>query len=365
MSLSLRNDPAPTPATDARPLVDAIIAQPLHRQPSDIHIEPTAAGYDVRLRVDGLLQSCQQCDSIIGRSLVMRLMVLGQLLTYRLDIPQEGRIAHPQLDGPPLDLRLAIMPTAQGLRAALRMPAELIQPRTLEDLGLPVTVLDGLRRFASSDAGMLIVTGPAGSGKTTTIYALLNHISTHAKGLSIITLEDPVERHVGGITQIEVSPHGELTYERALRSILRQDPQVLMLGEIRDAATASLAVQAALSGHRLICTLHAGTIGGALARLCEMGIEPYQITSALYGIVAQRLLRRRHGDTGYRGRIPVAELASLDAPIRAAILQRADADTLQNLFRNQPGYVSMTAVAQDLIQKTITDEAEVRRVLGG
>src|SRR5207249_6151874 len=134
--------------------------------------------------------------------------------------------------------------------------------------------------FAASDAGMLIVTGPAGSGKTTTLYALLQQIVERTPGVSVIALEDPVERDLPGVTQIEVSNFGELTYERALRSILRQDPQVLMLGEIRDSATASLAMQAALSGHRLISTLHASTPAGAIARLLEMGVEPYQLTSA-------------------------------------------------------------------------------------
>src|SRR5207237_8508969 len=138
--------------------------------------------------------------------------------------------------------------------------------------------------------------------KTTTIYALLGHIAHTSPGLSIVALEDPVERDLSGVTQIEVSPFGQLTYERALRSILRQDPQVLMLGEIRDAATATLALQAALSGHRLICTLHAATPGGAIARLLDMGLEPYQITSALFGVVAQRLLRRRDKE-GYGGRV--------------------------------------------------------------
>jgi general secretion pathway protein E len=352
------------PSVDARPFVDSIIGEALRRHASDIHVEPTGAGYDVRLRIDGLLQTHSQVESAVGRGIVMRLMVLAQLLTYRLDIPQEGRIAHVRGDGPPLDLRLAIMPTAIGLRAAVRMPAELMQPRTLEELGLPAGVMLGLQRFAAGDAGMLIVTGPAGSGKTTTIYAVLDHIARQSPGLSIITLEDPVERHVGGITQIEVSPHGELTYERALRSILRQDPQVLMLGEIRDAATASLAVQAALSGHRLICTLHAGTVGGAIARLFEMGIEPYQITSSLYGVVAQRLLRRRAAAGGYCGRVPVAELACIDVGLRGAILQRTDAESLQNLLGKQPGYVSMRAIAADMVKESLTDEAEVRRVLG-
>ncbi len=195
------------------------------------------------------------------------------------------------------------MPTALGLRAAVRLPAELLQPRALEQLNLPARVLEGLKRFARSDAGMLLLTGPAGSGKTTTIYALLSYIAAVQPGLAIIALEDPVERTLEGVTQIEVAPHGQLTYERALKSILRQDPQVLMLGEIRDAPTASLALQAALAGHRLISTMHAGSVGGAIARLYEMGCAGYQITSALYGVVAQRLLRRWSAEPpGYDGR---------------------------------------------------------------
>ncbi|MEI8197889.1 MAG: ATPase, T2SS/T4P/T4SS family, partial [Phycisphaerae bacterium] len=303
-----------------------------------------------------------------------RLMVLGQLLTYRTDIPQEGRVSLPRTDVStnastklaPLDLRLAIMPTTHGLRAALRLPADLLQPQRLEELGLPEPVLAGLRHFAAADSGLLILTGPAGSGKTTTIYALLSYIARQSSGLSIISLEDPVERHLPGVTQIEVTPHGELTYERALRSILRQDPQVLMLGEIRDAATASLAIQAALSGHRLICTLHASAAAGAVARLCEMGIEPYQITSAVWAVIAQRLLRRKTegGGAGYWGRVPAAEIAYLDAAAREAILRRADAAELQALTARQSTYVSMRQVGADLAARGLTDAAEVLRVFG-
>ncbi len=143
---------------------------------------------------------------------------------------------------------------------------------------------------------MLLLTGPAGSGKTTTIYALLEHLVAHSPGLSIMSLEDPVERDIPGVTQIEVSPFGQLTYERVLRSLLRQDPQVLVLGEIRDAITAGLAAQAALSGHRLISTMHAGSPGGAIVRLLEMGLEPYQIASGLFGVVAIRLVRAATGN---------------------------------------------------------------------
>jgi general secretion pathway protein E len=257
-----------------------------------------------------------------------------------------------------------VMPTTHGLRAAVRMPAELIQPTTLEELHLPANVTDGLKRFASAESGMLLFTGPAGSGKTTSIYALLQHIAQNFAGLSMVALEDPVERDLPGVTQIEVSPFGQLTYERALRSILRQDPQVLMLGEIRDADTATLALQAALSGHRLISTFHASSAAGAIARLIEMGAAPYQITSALYGVVSQRLLRRR-GPDGYRGRVPVAEFVELDEPTRAAILRRDDAKTLDGLFQKQKSFVSLRQAALTLIESNVTDTPELSRVLGG
>jgi type II secretory ATPase GspE/PulE/Tfp pilus assembly ATPase PilB-like protein len=345
--------------------VTELLGQAISLQASDIHIEPTAQGYEAKYRVDGLLQLAGEYDVETGRAMVGRLMVLAQLLTYRLDVPQEGRLSYSLEDRslPPIDLRLAIMPTTHGLRAAIRMPAELIAPSGLDELRLSGPVLDGLKRFARIDSGMLILTGPAGSGKTTTIYALLRHIASACPGLSIVALEDPVERDIPGVTQIEVKPFGELTYERAMRSILRQDPQVLMLGEIRDAATASLALQAALSGHRLICTLHASDPAGAISRLVEMGMEPYQITSALYAVVAQRLLRRRT-ESGYRGRIPVAEFVSGDEALRRAILARADADALRQIYLKQAGYAPMRQVADEYAASGVTDAAEVDRALG-
>jgi type II secretory ATPase GspE/PulE/Tfp pilus assembly ATPase PilB-like protein len=362
--------PDRTAQPDAPQLVETILQRAVSARASDVHFEPTADGYEVRFRVDGLLESVDRYDAPVGRTLVTRLMVLAQLLTYRLDIPQEGRAGVTVAGSDsPIDLRIAIMPTKHGLRAAVRLPTDHEQPQSLDRLGLPPAVLDGLRRFASGDTsgsggGMLLVTGPAGSGKTTTLYALLRHIAETSRGLSIVSLEDPVERNLPGVTQIEVSPFGELTYERALRSILRQDPQVLMLGEIRDAATASLAIQAALSGHRLLSTLHAGTPGGAIARLLEMGVEPYQITSAVFALVAQRLLRRKAADGGYRGRIPIAELALMEGSLRKAILDRADVDRLQHAAAEQPGYQPLRAAAQNAIAQGLTDEPEVRRVLG-
>ncbi len=361
--------PPTSPPADARPLVDAVLAEALRRGASDVHAEPTADGYELRLRVDGLLEPATRLDAAAGRGVVARLMVMAGLLTYRLDVPQEGRATLPAdaAGGPPLDLRVATMPTTHGPRAAVRLPAGGGRPLALADLGLPPAAADGLRSFAASDSGLLVVTGPAGSGKTTTLYALLTHIAATTPGLSLVALEDPVERDLPGVTQVEVSPFGQLTYERALRSILRQDPQVLMLGEIRDAATATLAVQASLSGHRLACTFHAATAGGAVARLVEMGVEPYQVTSAVHGILNQRLVRRTttpSGGGGYRGRAAVASFARLGPTARAAVLRRDDAAAVDALLAEQPGHVGLRTAADALVAQGVTDATEVRRVLG-
>lgn len=352
----------PGQTIDAKTYVANLLQQAVTRGASDIHLEPAAQGYDVRLRIDGLLTTVETLSPTVGRAAVSRLMVIAQLLTYRQDLPQEGRLPIEMADSQTGPGRLSIMPTRHGLRAAVRLSTDARQ-LTLDQLGLPEHVVSLVHQFTQSDAGMMLVTGPAGSGKTTTLHAVLRYITEHQPGLSVVALEDPVERDLPGVTQIEVTPFGELTYERALRSMLRQDPQVLMLGEIRDAATASLAVQAALSGHRLLSTLHAGSPGSAVARLLEMGIEPYQITSALQLIVTQRLIRRATPD-GYAGRCPIAEAATLTTPLRQAILQRADAQTLQATIESQPGHVTLAQSAQQLMASRVTTLEELQRVLG-
>jgi len=345
--------------------VRELIEQAIRRGASDIHLEPAASGHELRLRVDGLLRVERAVEPALGRAMVTSLMVMAELLTYRQDVPQEGHIqfATEAIDAP-LDLRLAIMPTTHGLRAAIRLPAISRAPRTLDDLQLPGHVVDQLHRFARVPMGLLLVVGPAGSGKTTKIYALLRHLMQTQPGQSVISMEDPVEADLPGVTQIQVTPFGELSYQRTLRSVLRQDPQVLMIGEIRDAATASIVVEAALTGHRVISTMHAGSPAATVARLIEMNIEPYQIASALFGVLSQRLLRRSAGDGEYAGRFPVAELARVDATWRRLILERADSDRLALALGEQRDYQPLAASARHAVAEGRTDEAEVARVLG-
>ncbi len=347
-------------AADIRPQVDVLVARAVERRASDIHFDPQSDGFAVRFRVDGLLQLIEQLPLLTGQAVVNRLMVMAQLLTYRRDIPQEGRIRimNPQ----PLDLRLSVIPTLHGLRAVLRMPADFIAPHGLDDLNLPQESYQFLRQFCNSDSGMLVIIGPAGSGKTTTVYALLQHLSETRLGESIVSLEDPIERAIAGVTQIEISPFGELNYQTALKSILRQDPQILAIGEIRDSATASLAITAALTGHRLLCTLHAGSPMGAIRRLLEMGVERYQLSHSIFGFLNQRLVRRKTA-AGYFGRLPVSGFLRFQGENAEMILDgRVD---------REKGAPAATAECEDLwaagealVAAGDTDEVELRRVLG-
>lgn len=345
---------------DAPGELDAIFRFAASSAASDVHIEPGSAGIcEVRYRTDGVLATLATHPAEAGQMLVARAMVLAKLLTYRTDVPQEGRATW---DG--RDLRVSVIPTAKGLRCAIRFPSGGSAALGLGGLGLPQAVQDQLRRYVAARSGMLVVTGPAGSGKTTLAYALLEAIRQADPGLSIVTLEDPVERLLTGVTQIEVTPFGQLTYERSLRSMLRQDPQVLLLGEVRDPPTAQLAAQAAMAGHRLICTLHADDPAAAIRRLLDMGVEPYQLTSSLFGAVALRLVRLRRPDGAYRGRTALAEMVTADAPLRAALLQGADADALRQAYSSGGRHVTLRRAATDLVAGGTTDRAEVRRVLG-
>ncbi|MEM7576289.1 MAG: ATPase, T2SS/T4P/T4SS family [Planctomycetota bacterium] len=351
-------------AMDAPAGVGWLVREAVRREASDIHLEPTGAGMVVRLRIDGVLEHLDMVSASGGRGLVNRWMVVAGLLSYRLDVPQEGR---GEVEG--TEVRVSVMPTNHGLRAVVRLPAMgLSSEMNIAGLGLPGAVRNGLERFvtggcSASGGGMLVLCGPAGSGKTTATYAVLRELSG-VGGLSVVSLEDPIERDVLGVTQVEVRPFGELTYERALRSLLRQDPQVLALGEVRDAATATVAAEAALTGHRLVTTLHAGSAAGALMRLLEMGVPGYQLAAAVSGVAALRLVRKCDGQGGYAGRVAVGSFAAMDAGLRAALVDGVRGDGLEAVLEKQAGYETLEASVTRLVRDGVTDAAEVRRALG-
>ncbi|MBN1554417.1 MAG: type II/IV secretion system protein [Phycisphaerae bacterium] len=368
-------------AFDVVRLVDDLLARATDCGASDIHFEPTADEMQIRFRLDGVLNTVETLPSLLRENVVSRLKVLGGLLTYRNDIPQEGRLAS-NGDGTVVDRRLAVFPTIHGQRAVVRLFYDDPALADLNELGFRDKVLANLKQLIESNGGVILLTGPAGSGKSTTLAAILRHITRVTPGKSIVTLEDPVERHIRGVTQVQITPQGTMTFPTALRSLLRQDPEVLMIGEIRDAETARIAVEAGLTGHLLLSTLHSGTPSGALLRLLEMGVEPYQVTSSVLAVVNQRLLRKlcehcRRKDsatgqwqaagcekcfgTGYHGRALVAEMLLMQPSLREAILAKSDANTLKRMLEEQ-GHTPIAVEGCRLVEQGITTQAELDRV---
>ena len=364
---------------DVVALVDDVLTRATRVGASDVHFEPTSGDMLIRFRLDGVLNTVLKLPGPLAQKAVSRLKVLGGLVTYRNDIPQEGGMHDEARPG--LDRRVSIFPTIYGQRAVVRLFQDDPRLDDLDSLGFSNQTIATLKAMVNSAGGMLLVTGPAGSGKSTTLAAILRHILKTSPGKSIVALEDPVERHIEGVTQVRVNPQGAMTFPVALRSLLRQDPQVLMLGEIRDAQTAAIAVEAALTGHFLMSTLHSGTPSAALLRLLEMGIEPYQVTSSVLGIVNQRLLRRlcancKKNDnsgawlpvgcpkcfsTGYHGRILVAEMLSMTPGLRQAVLAKADVENIGKVLEAE-GHRPLALEAQRLLAAGITSQAELNRI---
>ena len=372
-------------AHDVVSLVDELLKRAVKSGASDVHFEPTGAELLVKYRLDGVLNTVEELPKSLSDKVIARLKVLGGLLTYRNDIPQEGRIEiSKNKDERIMDQRLAVFPTIHGQRAVVRLFYSNIELMDLGQLGFSKDIHTTLKNIAAKNQGVLLLTGPAGSGKSTTLAANLRYILKSFPGKSVVTLEDPVEILIEGATQVQITPHGQMTFPTALRSLLRQDPQVLMIGEIRDAETAKITIEAGLTGHLLMSTMHSGTPAGAFLRLLEMGIEPYQVTSSVSAVLNQRLVRKLCNkckrkiektdlfeavgcsdcfNSGYKGRVLIAEMVQLDSQLRKAILAKADLEELEALLMCK-GHTSMLADGERLVSDGITTQEELNKVCG-
>ena len=353
-------------------LVGSILQQAVGDGASDIHIEPRARELTVRMRVDGVLREVMSIPPKLQSGVIARLKIVGNLDIAERRVPQDGRFSV-RLGGQRIDLRVASLPTVFGEKVVLRLLDTSNAQVELPELGFPPKVYERYEEIFRRPYGAILVTGPTGSGKSTTLYATLNELNSPEK--NIITVEDPVEYRMRGINQMQTNPRAGLTFASALRSILRADPDIVMIGEIRDAETAQIAVEAALTGHLVLSTLHTNSAPGALSRLTDMGIEPFLTSSAVDCVIAQRLARRlcenckepveleeeilagmqfpfEHVDNGdlrfhravgcnrcvgmgYRGRFGIYELMAVTESIRDLILRRASADEIGRVAREE------------------------------
>lgn len=375
-------------------LVSTILAESRRALATDVHLLPSAQGMRMLWRIDGVLQPIAEFPAEIAPRIAARLKVLSQLLTYRTDIPQEGRI-HAGPDAGDDETRISTFPTLFGEKVVVRLFVGSGRYRRLDELGLPAEILETLRGLLGETGGVVLLTGPAGSGKTTTIYACLRELADKTGGgRSLVSLEDPIEVVVPGVAQSQVNAGSEFDMAGGLRSLLRQDPEVMMVGEIRDRPTAETVFQASLTGHLVLTTFHAQSATRAIARLSDMGIEPYLLRSGILAILCQRLMRRlcscaRRSDeiearlglpvegavsipagceacqgTGYRGRFLLTEmLLPQQNELGRAILSRSDAAQLEELAV-EGGMVTQWRRACAAVREGWTSPAEVRRVLG-
>jgi general secretion pathway protein E len=331
---------------------------------SDIHLQMRGPTADVAFRLDGVLAPANPLPARVAERVLGRIKFLARLKTYQDSLPQDGRIERAEL-GSQHDIRVATYPTVTGEKIVLRL-FNSSAVKAVRELGLPDGANVELEKFLRQTSGLLLLTGPAGSGKTTTIYACLRHLAEQG-GRHIITVEDPVEQVVPGTMQTEVNEAIGLDFARASKHLLRQDPQALIIGEIRDEETANIAVRAGLTGHLVISTLHAGSCRGVFERLLVLCPDHSAIASAVELVINQRLIRRlcRACDgakcvtclqTGYQGRVPLVEWLRVSDAVRAQLR----AGDLQNL-KPQP---ALAESARDLLRQGLSDELETQRVLG-
>jgi len=376
-------------------LVNCLVQDAIRLGASDLHVEPWENSVAVRARVNGVLTEVAHVPLELLEKISMRFKVMANLVTYQAGLPQDGTaVGGPELDG--VQLRISIFPTTRGEKIVVR----LFDPRDrrfeLATLGFEESTLKGLLKLLRRTSGLVLFTGPTGSGKTSTMYSALCHIMQRdGSSVSISTVEDPVEFNLSMVSQTQVNPAQDFSYAVALKSIMRQDPQVIMVGEIRDSETASIAVQAGLTGHLVISTIHSGVSAGAFTRLINMDIEPFMLASSILGVMGLRLVRRncdhclqpyeppasqlklvpeallpdaqfRRGvgcetcnQTGYSGRVPVSELLIVDEPFREAVLKKGTTSALEQIAIQQ----GMRTLWQNGLQRAIAGETTLEEII--
>ena len=359
-------------ASDDAPIIrmlNALLTQAARDGASDIHIEPYERHSSVRFRVDGTLREVVQPNRALHAALISRLKIMADLDISEKRLPQDGRISL-RIGTRAVDVRVSTLPSAHGERAVLRLLDKSGGTLSLQSVGMQGDVLARLSQLIAQPHGIILVTGPTGSGKTTTLYAALQRLDASAS--NIMTVEDPIEYELPGIGQTQVNPKIDLTFAKALRAILRQDPDAIMIGEIRDFETAQIAIQASLTGHLVLATLHTNDAASAVTRLTDMGVEPFLLSSSLLGVLAQRLVRKlckscggagcaECGHTGYQGRTGVFELMVAGDAIRGQIHNRAaEADIRTAALAD--GMLLMRDDGERLVASGITSREELLRV---
>jgi general secretion pathway protein E len=350
-------------------MLNALLSQAARDGASDIHIEPFERHSSVRFRVDGGLREVVQPNRALHAALISRLKIMALLDIAEKRLPQDGRISL-RLGQRAIDVRVSTLPSAHGERAVLRLLDKSGARLSLESIGMQGPTLQRFEKLIAQPHGIVLVTGPTGSGKTTTLYAALQRLD--AAHSNIMTVEDPIEYELAGVGQTQVNPKIDLDFAKALRAILRQDPDIIMIGEIRDHETAQIAVQASLTGHLVLATLHTNDAVSAVTRLTDMGIEPFLLSSSLLGVLAQRLVRKTCtacqgsgcavcGHTGYQGRTGIFELLSVDESLRGLIHNRAsESDMHRQAQRN--GLGSLREDGERLVALGLTSREELLRV---
>ena len=375
-------------------LVNHILTQSIKARASDIHIEPYQDSFKVRYRVDGILYNLLAPPKWIQAALISRIKVMAKMNIAEKRLPQDGRF-EVKIGDQDIDVRVSTIPISFGERVVLRLLNKTASLLNLSDIGLAADRLKQLEELVKSPNGIILVTGPTGSGKTTTLYAILSSINK--PDINIMTIEDPVEYQIKGISQIQVNPKISLTFARGLRSIVRQDPDVILIGEIRDHETSEIAVQSALTGHLVFSTLHTNDSAGAITRLVDIGVEPFLISSSVLAVVAQRLIRVLCSDckekyrpddialkslgidpdrirgkavykargcpncfnTGYKGRVAIFEIMVMNSTLKSLILKAYDA----NQIKDEALRMDMITLRDDGIEKVLSGMTTIEEVL--